>query len=435
MTHVTESVARQVVCRDIGSREQQEVVGHLLDGCQECLERMREAMADHWTQQHRERCAEADFFDSWVDELDGLTAQQQREFVLAKERVPSRGFVDRLAQESYRWMNEDPNRAMVLAELSTAVAKRYAEIARDEQSGFDARANATIQLANVYRRCRSDFARAETLLAEADVLLEQGTGDPYLRADQLRVLGLMCNEQTKCEQAIEAIERVWRIHAAMDDWGAVGRSLVDRGIVLAEADRFQDAIVSLRTALGLVAEIPDSRFPLVASHNLAFWHSENGETETAVELLGVAERWCEQVGMRSDRLRVVWTRARLLSRNEDLEQASAAFAETRNGFVDMGMAFEASHVTLDHAAVLLQMGRFVELKKQCRESYEIFRARKLHSEALAALRFLTEAVEKDRADEKLLAYVYEFVKAAQSNTSMKFTPPRARPSFRRLAHR
>lgn len=429
MTHLTETLARQVVDRDLDADRQQAVVGHLLEGCEECLERMREAMSEHWTQRQQEREAEADFFDQWVEELEQIPAERQRDYVLAKDRIPSRGFVDRLSSESYRWMHEDPDRALQMADLSLAAARRYAEITPDERNGFDARARALIQLANVYRRCRSDFAHADTLLAEAEVLLEQGSGDPYLRAERLRVLGLMRNDQTRCDEALEAIDRVWNTNVALGDEASIGQTLVERGIVLAEADRFSDAISQLRLALGLIGVIKSERFPLIATHNLAFWHAENDDTDTAIDLLAVAESWCRRVGMRSDRLRVTWTRARLLARTDDFEAASEGFRAARDGFLQMGLAFDASHVALDHAGVLLRQGRFVELKQVTRESYRVFCSRGLHAEALAALRYFDEAVQADRADEEVFEYVYAFVRALQVNSSLRFQRPKSRWGF------
>ena len=429
MSHISETVARQVVDRDLSADEQTNVVGHLLEGCEDCLERMREAMADHWGRQQQDRVTEAEFFDRWVEELDDLPADEQREYVLAKDRIPSRGFVDRLANESQQWMHEDPDRAMQMADLSLAAALRFAETVRDERQGFDARARALIQLANVYRRCRSDFAHADSLLGEAEVLLEQGAGDPYLRAERLRVLGLMRNEQTKCQEALRAIDHVWHINAALDDQGALGQTLVERGIVLAEADRFSEAIDQLRLAVGLIDVIESERFPFIATHNLAFWHSENDDLEVAIDLLTVAEEWCARVGMRSDRLRVLWTRARQLAQVEDLERASADFLAARDGFLDMGLAFDASHVALDHAGVLLKLERYGELKDMSRESYEIFSSRGLHAEALAALRYLDDAVQADRVDDEVFQYVYTFVRALQANSGLRFQRPKPQWKF------
>lgn len=430
MSHVSENTARKVVDRDVTADAQQAIVGHLLEGCEECLERMREAMADHWNEQQQERVTEADFFDHWVEELEELPVEEQREYALAKERIPSRGFVDRLAIESQRWMHEDADRALQLADLSLAVAQRYAETTREETNGFDARARALIQLANVYRRCRSDFAHAESLLAEAEVLLEQGSGDPYLRAERLRVLALMRNEQTRCVEALEAIEHVVRVYDSVGDLEGIGKTWLDRGIVLAEADRFGDAILSVRRAVGLAPDIDNERLGFAVSHNLAFWHAEQGDLEVAIELLAVADRFCQKVGFRTDRLRVLWTRGRLHAQREDLLAAGDDFQKARDGFLEMGLAFDASHVSLDHAGVLLSQGRLVELKELTRESYEIFRSRGLHAEALAALHYFDEAVQADRADEQLLEHVYTFVKALQANSALQFQRPKARWGLR-----
>ncbi len=426
--HVTEELARKVAARKLSEEQHRKIVGHLIDGCEDCIEKVQDVLADQWNERHAERQEEARAFDSLIEEMDAVPVAAQRQLATAKDRIPSRGFVDRLAAESYSSMHEDPDRAVRLAEIGVEVAANYAARVKDEPEGFDARAKALIQLANAHRRCRSDFARAENLLAEADVLQQQGTGDPYLRAERLRIFGLMRNEQTRCDEAKALVEDALRIYWSLGAKREFVVCYLSLSAVFAESDHFEEAVDALNKTLAFATEF-DLRFALAVTHNLAGCHTELGNTETALALLDIAGRLCLEAGQRTDALRIEWTQAKLFADSKMIEESSKTFRRARDGFLSMGLSFEASHVALDHAAVLMELGRLVELQQQSKESYELFRSRGLHAEALAAMGYFTEAVAKDRANAEILAYVYRFVHSVQSDPTLKFRRPRTSIRF------
>jgi hypothetical protein len=89
----------------------------------------------------------------------------------------------------------------------------------------------------------------------------------------------------------------------------------------------------------------------------------------------------------------------------NLEGATAAFAEARQGFAGHGKPGDVALVSLDLATVYLRQGRPTEVGRLAEEMLVTFRALGIRREAIAAILLLKEAVRTERATLTLCAEV------------------------------
>ncbi len=78
---------------------------------------------------------------------------------------------------------------------------------------------------------------------------------------------------------------------------------------------------------------------------------------------------------------------------DPLVEIEAALRETRDAFLDRGMAYDAALVTLDLVAAYRQAGRADQVARLAREAVDLLAARGAPAYALDALRFLRAAAE------------------------------------------
>jgi nucleoside-diphosphate-sugar epimerase len=75
---------------------------------------------------------------------------------------------------------------------------------------------------------------------------------------------------------------------------------------------------------------------------------------------------------------------------------------------------------LELAALLLHQGKTTEVKELTSMLGEVFESKKVHTEALVALRLFKDAAEQEAADEELARRVLGFLFRAQFDQGLKF---------------
>jgi hypothetical protein len=97
----------------------------------------------------------------------------------------------------------------------------------------------------------------------------------------------------------------------------------------------------------------------------------------------------------------------------------ACFEEVRLGFVERGMAFDASLVALELALLYAERRKHFEVQKLAREMYPVFVAQGVPDEAAAALLVFYRSAEDLRATAQSIARVVEELEALRRATSAK----------------
>ena len=129
-----------------------------------------------------------------VAELLSVGERQQVYLLEQSPRFLTWGVTDLLIRESHRAAFEDPEAAAALARLAISLANRLSESRYGAAFVSDVKAMAWAYYGNAHR-VGSDLRQAEQALQMSEELIEQGTGDPLIRAQWLSLVGTLRRDQ------------------------------------------------------------------------------------------------------------------------------------------------------------------------------------------------------------------------------------------------
>ncbi len=95
---------------------------------------------------------------------------------------------------------------------------------------------------------------------------------------------------------------------------------------------------------------------------------------------------------------------------------------SRDGFIQEEIPYDAALVSLDLASLYAEQGAIQALKRLAGEMLVIFHSQKIHREALAALSYLQQALEAERATLQLIRRIAVFLKRAETDPALRFEP-------------
>jgi len=104
-------------------------------------------------------------------------------------------------------------------------------------------------------------------------------------------------------------------------------------------------------------------------------------------------------------------------------QAESLFLAVRDGFIAEGIPYDTALVSLELATLYAEQGRTADLKRLAGEMVPIFSSLHIHREALAALAFVRQAAETERASLEVVTGVAAYLRRAQFDASLRFEAP------------
>ncbi len=355
------------------------------------------------------------------EELMGYPAARRHLLLSNSHRFRDRLLCERLIEESHEAGFEEPRLAIDQARLAVTLADRLTvEECGGQELQAGLRARAWAQLANAFR-LNADFASAEESAAVAETLLNEGR---LTLVDKAWVLGLMASlrrEQQRPAEALQLLDRVVPIYRKLGQWGLLGRTLLLKGLVFADAGDTEAQMRLLRQALDLIDPEAEPRLFLMARHNLIHALNDSGRSREAFALLFHTRPLYLKMGDRMSLLKLRWLEGLVAFGLNRMEQAEVAFREIREGFMDLGLSYEVALAALDLAGVYIAQGRNEELLHLAEETLAVFQAHSLHQGALAALLVFSSAARIDQAGMDLVKEVSSFLKNARNNPTLRFT--------------
>lgn len=359
--------------------------------------------------------------DRLFEELMQYPAERRHLLLANSQRFRDRLLCERLIEESLEAGFEEPRQAIDLARLATSLADRLTvEECGGQEFREGLRARAWAQLGNAFR-LNADFASAEESAAVAEALLNEGRLNLSDKARVLELIASLRREQQRLAEALQILDRVAAIYRKLGQWGLLGRTLVQKGIVFADAGDIEAQMKLLRQALDLIDPEAEPRLFLMARHNLIHALHDSGRSREAFALLFHTRPLYLKMGDRMSLLRLRWLEGMVAFGLNRLEQAEVAFREIRAGFMELELSYEVALAALDLAGVYIAQGRSAEVLHLADETLAAFQAHNNHQGALAALLVFSSAARMDQAGMDLVKEVSAFLKRAQNNPDLRFT--------------
>lgn len=307
----------------------------------------------------------------------------------SRRRFRSLAVVDALLEESRRRLLSDPVEALDIAEIAQQVALRVPD---RERLGIavSAVARASGYKANAWR-VLGKFREAELLLLHALHLFQrQGDCDPLVEGELLEIGAAIHREMRRFDEALVGLRAAAEIYAELRDEQREARVSLSEGTVLYELGRYEEALETA-TAAAVIVGAGDELFPL-AMHNAVLYCIALGRVVQARGLLEDHPELEQVSGVM--RLRFVWVVAQLAAAEGDLARAEELLREAREGFEREGLGYDAALVCLDLSAVLLEVGRSAEVLAIAEGLFGVFLARDVNREATAVLVLFLEAARQ-----------------------------------------
>jgi len=355
-------------------------------------------------------------------ELLRLPVGARVSLVSSDPRFRTWGVLELLIERSLETATQDAGEAEALAALALLLADQLDTGFYGSESLEDLRARSWGHLANA-RRVRSDLHGAEQAFASAYSHLRHGTHDPREEAILLDLEGSLRRDQRRFSEAFSLFRRAEELFRTAGDLHRAGRSLVKLSTVHYFAGETDEAISVLIRALPLLDGEQEPRLRMCAQHNLVFYLTECGRIPEARRAYGEARALYRDFSEPWVRDRRRWVRARILRGLGKVELAESLFLSARDGFLAEGIPYDTALVSLELATLYAEEGRTADLKRLAGEMLPIFTSLQIHREALAALSFLQQAMESERASLDLVTAVVDFLRRAQHRPELRFEAP------------
>jgi tetratricopeptide (TPR) repeat protein len=329
-------------------------------------------------------------------ELSLLEPAEQVRLVRTEPRFAHPGLVRQLLDDSRAARYQDPARILHLSHLACLAAEACtAESAGSSEKASDLRGQAWRQFANALR-VQGRLPEAEKAFAKARKHLEQGTGDPPLRARLLAQTASLRIFQRRFADAVELTRDAGQIYRELGDRSSLASTLVQMAVAQLYAGDAEEAVRTLNRAIPMIQPEADPHLLLAACHNLIRCYIDLERPEQALSLYFDVRDLYHEFDDVLILLRSGWQEGQLLRDLGHLRAAESALLRARQGFMERELLYEVALVSLDLAAVYVRMNEVEKLRQTVAETVPIFRALGVDREALASLLQLQQLAHQGR---------------------------------------
>lgn len=348
----------------------------------------------------------------------GLEAMQK-----LPRRMGTLAKMEALLARSWALRHESPALMVQFATAAVWCARRLSARRYSAERVSDFRCRAHAELGNAWRVC-DQLSTAAAELARARSLFELGTGDRFLEIRLLELEASLAADWRQFSLASNNLLKVYEFYQTQGDDHMAGRALVLQGLYAGYAGDPEAGFRLLAKGLALADETRDPSLVHAGVHNQFLFLIDSGRFLEAKRFRMRHARQLSDHGGRINELLFRWQEARVDAGLGKVARAELFFREAKQGFEDVGRAYDAALLSLDLAAVLLAQGKAVEAEQVVQAAAKVFTALQIEREALVAVIMLRNAFELRKATVDLVERVAAFVRRAEKDPNARFDPER-----------
>lgn len=344
-------------------------------------------------------------------ELLAMPNHERESAVATQARFQTYALASYTLQRCEKVVFHDPAMAGELARLARTVAEQ----ADPRECGgsaalADLEAYAMAMEANA-ARVGGDLPEAFSSFLLARRTQERGGADPDLSARIDLLESSLRRDLRQFPAALELLDRAERGFIALNDRNLQARAIINRAnvfLVMKELDR---VVENLRQALPLAQ---DPWLALIVRHNLITSLTECGNAREAAELFESSRDLYLQYNDPLTASRRIWAEG-LIARelDEDPTRSEQLLSQAMQRLAEHGYAYDAALAGLDLVVVYARRGQTAEVLRVASDLVRLFQSRDVHPEALAALKAVQQAAERQTVNFKALAHAADRLRINQ----------------------
>lgn len=331
-----------------------------------------------------------------------------RSLIMSDVTLAGLGVFEALLTRSWAARIDDPQEMVHLAKVAVAIAEDLDPEEHGAQHVADLQARALAELGNAYRAA-DQLRSARRALSSAYFPLLRGTNDPYLRARLFELDASLLGTFREFRLALPQLRDVVTIYRDLGESHLAGRALITLALYTCYSGDSQEALKLNAEGVKLTDRQRDPVLFMMAVHNHLLFLVDLGEYRRAEKALFMHRRnLLYHRGIGAVRLRrlegqINYGLGRLLS-------AEIAFREAKEASVENRLSFLSAILALDHAMVLVSLGRDEEAEREVIEAREIFLSLEIYREFLGTVIYLEERFRKGTATPELIAGTVEYLR-------------------------
>jgi tetratricopeptide (TPR) repeat protein len=382
--------------------------GPVLQGTEDLLHDREQALAKERTESPR-----------LFVELTKASSEQRDLLLKATSRFHTWGVFELLIERSLEVGIRDPVYAEDLGRLALQLSEHLDASYYGAELIEDLRARAWAHIGNACR-VRSDLQGAEEAFTAAHSHLQRGTRDPLERAVLIDLEASLRRSQRCFDDAFRLLRKALAIFLQHGQLHRAGRALVNLSTVHHYAGDPEGGIPLLYQAISLIDSEEEPRLLICARHNLIDYIAASGRYLEAQKLYRETRPLYRSFPDAWTQNRRKWVKGKISRGLGQFEQAESLFQAAREGFIGEGIPYDTALVSLELAMLYAEQGRTTDLKRLAEEMVPIFSSLHIHREALAALAYLKQAAEAERATLDLVTGVAAYLRRAQHDPALRF---------------
>lgn len=344
-------------------------------------------------------------------ELLAMPNQERETAVATQPQFQTYSLASYTLERCEKVVTHDPEMAGELARLARAIAGQ----ADPRQCGgsaalADLEAYAMAMEGNA-QRVRNEFRPAHKMFMEARQAQERGGADPDLSARIDLLEASLRRDLRQFPSALDLLDKAGRTFVMLKDRNLQARTLINRATVYLVMRDLDRVVENLQRALPLAQ---DPWLALAVRHNLIFALAECGRARDAAELYQESQQFYLQFNDPLTTSRRIWAEG-LIAREigEDLGEAERLLTQAADRLLEHGYPMDAALAGLDLVTVYARRGQSSEVLRVASNLVGMFQMREMNPEALAALKMVHEAAEREAVNLSFIAQVAEKVRASQ----------------------